>query len=318
MKVTDHIKEAKGKSLFSFEIVPPVKGQNIQKLYDNIDPLMEFKPKFIDVTTSREEYVYLDKGNGLLERKITRMRPGTVGICASLMHKYNVDTVPHVLCGGFTREETEYVLVDLHYLGIDNLVALRGDAMKHESSFVPCKGGNNYAVELVDQVSRLNEGKFLNENVEMDYKPDFCIGVAGYPEKHFESPSLDSDLLRLKEKVDAGADYVVTQMFFDNSKFFAFVDSCRKAGIEVPIIPGLKPLATQKQLNLIPHRFHVDLPEALIKEVLKAKTKEAIRQVGIDWCIAQSKELIAAGVPFLHYYSMGKSDNIHKVASTVF
>ena len=319
MKVTDHIKEAKGKSLFSFEIVPPVKGQNIQKLYDNIDPLMEFKPKFIDVTTSREEYVYLDKGNGLLERKITRMRPGTVGICASLMHKYNVDTVPHVLCGGFTREETEYVLVDLHYLGIDNLVALRGDAMKHESSFVPCKGGNNYAVDLVKQVDRLNQGKFLNENVEMDYKPDFCIGVAGYPEKHFESPSLDSDLLRLKEKVDAGADYVVTQMFFDNKKYFEFVEAAKNIGITVPIIPGIKPIAVERHLQILPKVFSLDLPLALEKAVLDCKgDKKAIRQVGIEWAIQQSKELMAAGVPTVHYYSMGKSDNIVKIAREVF
>lgn len=319
MKVTDHIKEANGKSLFSFEIVPPVKGQNIQKLYDNIDPLMEFKPKFIDVTTSREEYVYLDKGNGLLERKITRMRPGTVGICASLMHKYNVDTVPHVLCGGFTREETEYVLVDLHYLGIDNLVALRGDAMKHEPSFVPAKGGNNYAVDLVRQIDRLNQGKFLNETVEMDSKPDFCIGVAGYPEKHFESPSLDSDLQRLKEKVDAGADYVVTQMFFDNKKYFEFVEAAKNIGITVPIIPGIKPVAVERHLQILPKVFSLDLPLTLEKAVLDCKGDRAsIRQVGIEWAIEQSKELMAAGAPTVHYYSMGKSDNIVKIAREVF
>jgi len=319
MKVIDHIKEAKGKSLFSFEIVPPVKGQNIQKLYDNIDPLMEFNPRFIDVTTSREEYVYLEKGNGLLERKITRMRPGTVGICASLMHKYNVDTVPHVLCGGFTREETEYVLVDLHYLGIDNVVALRGDAMKHESQFNPVEGGNNYAVELVEQISQLNKGCFLNETIDTPYTPDFCIGVAGYPEKHFESPSLDSDLQRLKEKVEAGADYVVTQMFFDNKKYFEFVEAAKVIGIHVPIIPGIKPVAVERHLQILPKVFSLDLPMDLEKAVLGCKgDRLAIRQVGIEWAVAQSKELMAAGVPTVHYYSMGKSDNIVKIAKEVF
>ncbi|MGB2129357.1 MAG: methylenetetrahydrofolate reductase [NAD(P)H] [Flavicella sp.] len=319
MKVTDHIKKANGKSLFSFEIVPPVKGQNIQKLYDNIDPLMEFKPPFIDVTTSREEFVYLDKGNGLLERKVTRMRPGTVGICASLKHKYDVDPVPHVLCGGFTREETEYVLVDLHYLGIDNVVALRGDAMKHESQFVPVAGGNNYAVELVHQINALNEGKFLHDTIDTPYTPDFCIGVAGYPEKHFESPSLESDLRRLKEKVDSGADYVVTQMFFDNKKYFEFVEAAKNIGITVPIIPGIKPIAVERHLQILPKVFSLDLPYALEKAVLDCKgDKASVRQVGIEWAIAQSKELMAAGVPTVHYYSMGKSDNIVKIAREVF
>lgn len=319
MKVTEHIKQAKGKSLFSFEIVPPVKGQNIQKLYDNIDPLMEFKPPFIDVTTSREQFVYIEKENGLLERKVTRMRPGTVGICASLKHKYDVDPVPHILCGGFTREETEYVLVDLHYLGIDNIVALRGDAMKHESQFNPVEGGNNYAIELVAQIADINKGKFLHETIETPYTPDFCIGVAGYPEKHFEAPSLESDLKRLKDKVDAGADYVVTQMFFDNQKYFEFVEAAKAIGINVPIIPGIKPIAVERHLQILPKVFSLDLPMALEKAVLDCKgNKEAIRQVGVEWAIEQSKELIAAGVPTVHYYSMGKSDNVVKIAREVF
>jgi len=215
MKVTDHIKNAKGKTLFSFEIVPPQKGESIQDLYNNVDPLMEFNPPFIDVTTSREEYVYIKKENGLLEQKMTRMRPGTVGICAALKYKYDVDAIPHVLCGGFTKEETEYVLVDCHYLGLDNIMALRGDAMKHEPYFKPTVGGNNFASELVKQIKELNDGKYLHNIIETTNKSDFCVGVAGYPEKHLEAPSMDSDLRRLKEKVDAGADYVVTQMFFD-------------------------------------------------------------------------------------------------------
>lgn len=318
MKVTQHIENAKGKTLFSFEIIPPQKGKNIQELYDNIDPLMEFNPPFIDVTTSREEYVYVDKGNGLLDKRLTRMRPGTLGICASIKHKYTVDTIPHVLCGGFTKEETEYLLVDCHYLEIDNVMALRGDSMKHEQSFVPTVGGNNFAVELVQQIKQLNEGKYLHDFIDVVNKSDFCIGVAGYPEKHLESPSLQTDLKRLKEKVDAGADYVVTQMFFDNKKFFEFVEKAKEMGINVPIIPGLKPIAVQKHLQLLPQIFRVDLPEDLINEIEKCKTSAAIRQAGIEWCIQQSLELKKAGFPVLHYYSMGKSENIKAIAKAVF
>ena len=318
MKVTEHIANANGKTLFSFEIVPPQKGQNIQQLYDNIDPLMEFKPPFIDVTTSREEYVYIKKENGLLERKLTRMRPGTVGICASLKHKYDVDAIPHVLCGGFTKEETEYVLVDCHYLGLDNVMALRGDAMKHQQYFEATSGGNTYAVDLVRQIKDLNEGKYLHDIIETPHKANFCIGVAGYPEKHLESPSMDADLRRLKEKVDAGADYVVTQMFFDNTKYFEFVDRAKEIGIEVPIIPGIKPLAVRRHLQILPQVFRLDLPNALVNEVEKCKDNKEIRQVGIEWAIQQSKELVAKGAPVVHFYSMGKSDNVRAIAKEVF
>jgi methylenetetrahydrofolate reductase (NADPH) len=318
MKVTEHIKKAKGKTLFSFEIVPPQKGQNIQKLYDNIDPLMEFNPPFIDVTTSREEHIYIKKDGGLLERKVTRMRPGTVGICASLKYKYNIDPIPHVLCGGFTKEETEYVLVDCHYLGIDNVMALRGDAMKHESYFVPKEEGNKYACDLVSQIDKLNKGEYLHEIIETSYKANFCIGVAGYPEKHIESPSLNSDLRKLKEKVDAGADYIVTQMFFNNKKYFEFVDAARKIGITVPIIPGIKPISVKRHLNILPQVFNLNLPDALVGEIEKCKDNKEIKQVGIEWAAEQSKELINAGVPVVHYYSMGKSDNIKAIAEQVF
>jgi methylenetetrahydrofolate reductase (NADPH) len=318
MKVTEHINQAKGKTLFSFEIVPPQKGQNIQELYNNIDPLMEFKPPFIDVTTSREEYVYISKEQGLLEQKMTRMRPGTVGICASLKYKYNVDAIPHVLCGGFTKEETEYVLVDCHYLGLDNVMALRGDAMKHEKYFSPTKGGHQYASELVSQIHDLNQGKYLHEIIESPYNADFCIGVAGYPEKHLESPSLDADLRRLKEKVDAGADYVVTQMFFDNNKYFEFVDKARSIGIQVPIIPGIKPIAIHRHLQVLPQVFRLDLPEELITAVDSCSDSKQVRQVGIEWAINQSKELIEKGVPVVHFYSMGKSDNIKAIAKEIF
>lgn len=318
MKITEHIKAANGKSLFSFEILPPLKGQHIQSIYDGIDPLMEFKPPFIDVTYHREEYVYTEQENGLLEKKIVRKRPGTVGICAAIQSKYGVDAVPHILCGGFSKEDTENFLIDLDFLGIQNVLALRGDAVKSEVYFTPEPGGNKYACDLVKQILDLNLGKYLDEVIEKGHNTEFCVGVAGYPEKHMEAPSLDQDIKRLKEKIDAGAEYVVTQMFFDNTKFFQYVDKCRDYGINVPIIPGLKPIATKRQLSIIPHRFHVDMPEELIHEVEKCKDNKEVRQVGIEWGIQQSKELIAAGVPVLHYYSMGKSTNIQKIAKAVF
>ena len=318
MKITDHIKNAAGKTLFSFEIVPPPKGAGIADLYKNIDPLMEFNPPFIDVTTSREEYVFIEKENGLFERKTTRMRPGTLGICASIQHKYNVDTVPHVLCGGFTKEETEYLLVDCIYLGIDNVMALRGDAMKGEKYFEPTKGGNQYASDLVKQIQDVEKGKYLSGNISSQNHHPFCIGVAGYPEKHLEAPSMSYDLQMLKNKVDAGAGYIVTQMFFDNSKYFEFVKQVRGMGIDVPIIPGIKPIATHKHLQILPQVFKIDIPEPLISEVLKCKTNAEVRQVGIEWAISQCRELLNYGVPVLHFYSMGKSDNILKIGREVF
>lgn len=318
MKITDHVKNANGKTFFSIEIIPPTKGTGIEDLYKNIDPLMEFNPPFIDVTTSREEYIYLDKGNGLMERKTTRMRPGTLGICAAIQYKYNVDTVPHVLCGGFTKEETEYLLVDCMYLGIENIMALRGDAMKGQQYFEATKNGHKNALDLVVQMNDLGRGKYLHDEQPCEADNKFCIGVAGYPEKHIEAPSMNYDLKWLKEKVDAGADYVVTQMFFDNQKYIEFVKSARDLGITVPIIPGIKPIATKKQLQLLPQVFKIDLPEALIAEVEKAKDNTAVQQIGIEWAISQCQELLDFGVPVLHFYSMGKSDNIKKIAGKLF
>lgn len=318
MKITDHIKNANGKTLFSLEVVPPQKGIGIEDLYTNIDPLMEFKPPFIDVTTSREEYIYIDKGNGLMERRITRMRPGTLGICAAIQHKYNVDTVPHLLCGGFTKEETEYLLVDCMYLGIDNIMALRGDAMKGHQYFEATPGGHSSAMDLVNQINNLGRGKYLHDDQACDDNNKFCIGVAGYPEKHMEAPSMNYDLKWLKQKVDAGADYIVTQMFFDNKKYIEFVTKAREMGITVPIIPGIKPIATKKHLKLLPQVFKIDLPEDLINAVESAKNNEAVKQIGVEWAISQCKELLDFGVPVLHFYSMGKSDNIKKVAGELF
>lgn len=318
MKVTEHIQNANGKPLFSFEILPPLKGQNIQSIFDSIDPLMEFNPPFIDVTYHREEYEFKELKNGLLQKKVVKKRPGTVGICAGIQNKYEVDAIPHILCGGFTKEDTENLLIDLDFLGIDNVVALRGDAVKSEIYFKPEKEGHTYASELVTQISNLNKGIYLDEDLQNSTKTDFCIGVAGYPEKHMEAPSMDSDIHFLKQKIKNGADYIITQMFFDNKKFFDFIAKCRAAGITIPIIPGLKPIATKKQLNLIPHRFKVDLPDDLIMEVVKAKDNEAVKQIGIEWCVAQSKGLVKAGIPVLHYYSMGKAENVKAIAKEIF
>lgn len=318
MKVLEHIAKAKGKTQFTFEILPPLKGQSINSLMEAIEDLMEFAPPFIDVTYHREEHVYKELDNGLLEKKIIRKRPGTVGICAAIQGKYKVDAIPHILCGGFSKEDTENFLIDLDFLNIDNVVALRGDAVKSEVYFKPQDDGHQYANELVAQISNMNNGVYLEDELMNTHPTDFCIGVSGYPEKHMEAPSLDSDIHFLKQKIKAGAHYVVTQMFFDNQKYFQFVDKCRAEGINIPIIPGLKPLAVKKQLNALPHRFHVDLPEDLIKAVIACKDNVAVKAVGVEWCIAQSKELMKAGVPFLHYYSMGKSDNIKAIAKAVF
>ena len=316
-KVTEHIKNAKG-TLFSLEILPPSTGESIQKLFDNIAPLMEFKPKFIDVTYHREEYVYKKMENGLLEQKSIRKRPGTVSICAALMHKYDVDTIPHIICGGFTKEETEYALIDLNFLGIDNVLALRGDCIKGQKTFEPTPGGHKFADELVGQIHQMNKGVYLSDELQNPTPTKFCIGVAGYPEKHFESPNLKTDLKYLKQKIDNGADYVVTQMFFDNKKFFEYVEKCRQEGITVPIIPGLKPITSKSQITNLPRNFFIDMPDDLIDAIEKCRNDEEVKNVGVEWSIQQAKELMAAKVPCLHFYSMGKSTAIQQIASKLF
>ncbi|NVK26453.1 MAG: methylenetetrahydrofolate reductase [NAD(P)H] [Flavobacteriia bacterium] len=320
MKINQHIEEAQKqeKTLFTFEILPPLKGQTIHDIYGNIDPLMEFKPPFINVTYHREQVVYKRLTNGLLEQKVVRKRPGTVGICAALMNRYEVDPVPHLLCGGFSKEDTENALIDLHFLGVENVLALRGDGMQDQMYFVPEADGHTYASELVGQIVKMNNGEYLDDELANNASTNFSIGVAGYPEKHFEAPSLNVDISNLKRKVEAGADYIVTQLFFDNSKYFEFVEKCRNAGINVPIIPGLKPIATKKHLSMLPHRFHVDLPDDLAMSVMQAKDNLAVRQIGVEWAIQQAKELKAAGIPVIHFYSMGKSDNIYAIAKELF
>ena len=305
MKVTDHIAQAK-ETLMSFEVLPPLKGKGIEALYTHLNPLMEFKPAFINVTYHRSEHVFKKRVDGTFEKVIVRKRPGTESICAAIMNKYNVDTVPHLICGGFNINDTEDALINLRYLGIDNVLVLRGDAAKNETAFEPELGGHKYASELLKQVVDFNAGIYLGGELQGTHQTEFCIGVAGYPEKHFEAPNLDTDLQYLKAKVDAGADYIITQMFFDNKKYFAFVDACKAAGINVPIIPGLKPIYTKKQLTILPKTFSIELPTDLSNEVLKCKSDEEVEKVGAAWLLQQSKELKEYGVPVLHYYTLGR------------
>lgn len=318
MKVTEYFENANGQTLISFEVLPPLKGGSMKAIFDTLDPLMEFKPPFIDVTYHREDFVYKKMPSGYYEKVAIRKRPGTVGICAAIMHRYGVDAVPHLICGGFSKEETENALIDLNFLNIDNVLALRGDARSFDGKFVAEPDGHAYALDLVKQIDEMNKGKYLDADIAQGEKTDFCIGIAGYPEKHFEAPNLAVDLEYTKKKVEAGANYIVTQMFFDNSYYFKFVEECRKAGIDVPIVPGLKPLTKKYQLSSIPRHFFIDLPDDLAKEMQKAKDAEARRNVGVEWCIKQSKELKKKGVPCLHYYTMGDAETIRRIAESVF
>jgi len=318
MKITDLFKNT-NKVYFSFELLPPLKGRSINELYNIIDPLMEFNPPYINITYHREEVIYKEREGGLLERKTVRKRPGTVAIAAALKYKYkNIDVVPHLICGGFTKEETENALIDLNFLGIENILLLRGDPDKSTNTFVPEQGGHKNALGLIKQVSNLNKGIYLDEEIENSTPTNFTIGVAGYPEKHVESPNIASDLYFLKKKVEAGAEYIVTQMFFDNQKYYDFVKACRTEGINVPIIPGIKPVSIKKHMTLLPKTFNIDLPETLVKEIIKCKDNKQIRQLGVEWAIEQSKDLIKNKVPAIHFYTMGKPDNIFNIAKEVF
>lgn len=317
MHVTEYFKQSGDKTLISFEILPPVKGGSMQMIFDILDPLMEFKPPFVDVTYHRNDYIYSQRETGYYEKVAIRKRPGTVGICAAIMHRYGVDAVPHLICGGFTKEETENALIDLSFLNINNVLALRGDARQLEDKFVPEKGGNSYAVDLVKQLANMNKGIYLDSEISDGAKSNFCIGVAGYPEKHYECPNLEVDLQYTKDKIDAGASYIVTQMFFDNNKYFEYVDACKAVGIDVPIVPGLKPITKKYQINSIPRRFFINMPSELMKDLQKAKTSAAVKEIGIEWCIHQSKELKARGVPCLHYYTMGDTETIRRICEAV-
>jgi len=305
MTVIEHINQAKD-TLVSFEILPPLKGKGIAAIYEHLDPLMEFKPAYINVTYHRSEHIFKKNADGSFEKVVIRKRPGTEAICASIMNRYNVDTVPHLICGGFSVQDTEDALLTLSYLGIDNVLVIRGDAAKNETAFEPDPRGHKYAIDLLKQIINLNNGVYLEEELKSTNKTKFSVGVAGYPEKHFEAPNMQTDLLYLKQKVDAGADYIVTQMFFDNKKFFAFEKQCREIGITVPIIPGLKPVTTKKQLMVIPRTFYVDIPSDLSNEILKCRDDSEVEKIGTEWLLVQSKELKAAGIPVLHYYTLGK------------
>jgi len=305
-------------SRFSIELLPPLKGEHIDSIYRTMDALMPFNPAFVDVTYHREEYVYREIGPGLLQKRTVRKRPGTVGICAALMNRYDIETVPHIICGGFSVEETENALIDLDFVGVRNVLALRGDAIRSEGRFKAEPDGHAYAIDLVDQIVDLNKGIYLDPDLKNTTATEFCIGVAGYPEKHFEAPNPHSDLRWLKKKVDHGASYIITQMFFNNSHYFDFVDRCRAADINVPIIPGLKPLTTAKQLSILPQVFHVDLPDALGDAVESARTREQVKKVGMEWCTGQAEELLDRGVPTLHFYTMGQANPTVEIAKRVF
>jgi methylenetetrahydrofolate reductase (NADPH) len=318
MKVIDLINKAE-KTLFSFELLPPLRGHNINGIYRTIEPLLEYKPSFINVTYHQEEVVYKKHENGLLEKKTIRKRPGTVAISAAIKYKFpDVEVVPHIICGGFTKEETEYALIDFHYLGIDNILALRGDAPKNQRTFTPEKNGHAYASSLVAQITDMNKGKYLDDELQNTFSTNFCVGVAGYPEKHIESPNLAYDMKYLKAKVDAGAEYIITQMFYDNQKYFDFVNLCRNEGITVPVIPGLKPICTIREINVLPQIFNIDIPDELVKKIMGCKNNEDAFKVGVEWGIKQSEELIRFGVPVVHYFSVGISENIRQIAKAVF
>lgn len=317
MSVIDKIKNS-ASPLFTFELLPPLKGHSIERVYKAIDRLIEFCPAYINFTSHRNETVYYERPDGLLEKRTVRKRPGTIALAAAVKYKYNIPVVPHVLCGGFTKEETENVLIEMNFLGIDDVLALRGDPQKGFRSFIPEKNGHMYTHELIRQIVSMNSGKYLEETLIGMAPTSFCIGVAGYPEKHFEAPNRQTDMENLKHKVDAGASYIVTQMFFNNSKFFRFRDECSKMGINVPIIAGIKPISALNDINLLPQTFHIDVPNELVSELKKCKTDEDAREAGIEWATMQSKELLKAGVPGIHYYTLGRSDNIARIVKSAF
>lgn len=317
MKIIDHIKERKS-TLFSFEILPPLKGLGIQSIYNAINPLLEFNPAFIDVTYHREDFVLKKRADGSYDRISTRKRPGTVAICAAIQNHYKIDAVPHLICGGFSKDDTETALIELSFLGIDNVLALRGDARKGDLYFEPEMNGNKNALDLIHQIKNMNSGIYLDEELTIAHESDFCIGAACYPEKHADAPNMQNDMKYLKRKVEAGAEFLVTQMFFDNQHYFDFVQSCRDNGINVPIIPGIKPLSTKKQLLVLPKIFNIDLPESLTNEVEKCQNDTQVAEIGNNWAIQQCKELMQADVPVLHFYTMGKSSQTKTICESIF
>jgi methylenetetrahydrofolate reductase (NADPH) len=317
MSVADKLRSAKG-PLFTFELLPPLKGHSIERVYSTIDRLIEFQPAYINFTTHRNEITFKERPDGLLEKRVIRLRPGTIALAAAVRYKYNITVVPHILCGGFSKEETENVLIEMNFLGIDDVLALRGDPQRGSRTFIPDKDGHTHTFELVRQIVDMNNGKYLEDSLIDTTPSNFCIGVAGYPEKHFEAPNRQTDMENLKAKVESGASYIVTQMFFDNRKFFRFRDECREIGINVPVIAGLKPISALNDINLLPQTFHIDVPNDLVTAIKKCSTDKEAREVGIEWAIMQSQELIKEGVPGIHYYTLGRSDNIARIVKASF
>lgn len=317
MKITDILK-GDHKPFTSFELVPPLKGSDINKLYNSIEPLMEFNPPFINMTAHRDEIEYRRTPDGTFRQITVTKRPGTVAIAAAIMKRFDVEVVPHVICGGATRNDIENLLLDLNFLGIQNVMALRGDAIPGEKYFTPTPGGHLHSSCLVEQIAAMNMGKYLDDTLKDAVSTDFCVGVAGYPEKHCEAANLDMDIEFLKKKVECGADYIVTQMFFDNEKYFSFVGRCRAAGITVPIIPGIKPISTRKHIELLPKAFSIDIPQELMRELVKCTTDEAIYRLGIEWATLQCKELLEGGAKAVHFYTMGKADNVREIIRKAF
>lgn len=317
MKVIDILSKS-SKPFASFELVPPLKGSDKNKLYASVEPLMEFNPPFLNITTHRDEIVYRENADGNYKRVTITKRPGSVAIAAAIMKRFKVEVVPHVICGGATRGEIENTLLDLNFLDIQNVVALRGDPVPGEKNFTPVADGHSHSIDLVRQIENMNRGIYLDDTIKDAVPTNFCVGVAGYPEKHYEAPNLDMDIARLKEKVDAGADYVVTQLFFDNKKYFDFVEKATAAGINVPIIPGIKPVSTKRHIELLPKSFSIDIPNELMKELVKCKDNSAVYQVGLEWCVMQCKELLAKGAKAIHFYTMSKSENIIEIIKRSF
>ena len=318
MKVIDILNSSQH-PFASFELVPPLKGSDVTRLYDSIEPLMDFEPPFINVTCHRDEVEYVPNSDGTYTKMTLAKRPSTIAIVAAIMRRFpQLEIVPHVICGGASRSKVESELLDLHFLGIQNVVALRGDAIPGQRFFIPEPDGFSHSSELVGMIHHLNQGQYLDPTVKNGLSTDFCVGVAAYPEKHYEAANLDTDIEHLKEKVEAGADYIVTQMFFDNSQYFSFVEQLRQAGITVPVIPGLKPISSQRQIDLLPRSFHIDIPQTLVRELNKAKSPLDAYQVGIEWAIQQSRDLLANGAPAIHYYTMAKTDNVCQIVKAVF
>lgn len=320
MKVIDIINQAEANRAprFTIELLPPLKGDGTQGVFSAIDTLVEYGPAYINVTFQREDEKLVEREDGLWERRVTRRRPGTVGISAAIMKRYGIETVPHLICGGLSRYDIEDALIDMDFLGIENVLALRGDSRRTERRFSPHPDGHAYAEGLVRQIAAMNRGEFVDGEVEECHNSKFCIGVAGYPEKHSEAPNLATDIENLRRKIDAGAEYIVTQMCFDNQRIFEFIERCRAAGITVPIVPGLKPFTTKSQLTVLPQTFHVDLPEELVSAVSACKDNRAVKQVGIEWATMQTRELKAAGLPVIHFYTMSRTDNVAQIVKNVF